>query len=243
MTTEIIEHAGYRITLRRDDYAENPEDMTDSPVYLFHDHRQFHNCSKELPFRNSQEFLAMFVEEPESTDPPDPGDFEGGEEDEVYIVELSEWKADQAAELAEWREAQEEWAVFFVDSYIHGGVVLALSGSLEAGRMPDRRWDVSQCGAVLIRKDPAYWGEGEVDYRKIAEAHISEWNMYLDGDIWWYRIEEITTCVHCGAESTGEVETLSGIYGYDYAVTEAKSTAEHLRKRATPSEPVLQESP
>lgn len=242
--TEIIEHAGYRITIRQDDFAENPEDMTDSPVYLFHGHRQFHNCSKELPFKDSSGFLALFVEEPDPTGyPPNPEDFEGGETDEDYLGELAEWKADQAAELAAWREAQEEWAVFFVDSYIHSGIVLALAGSLEAARMPDRRWDVSQCGAILIRKDPAFWGEGEVDYRKIAEAHVSEWNMFLCGDIWWYRIEEVTHCDHCGAESTEEVETLSGIYGYDYAVSEAKSTAEHLRKRATPSEPVLQESP
>jgi len=116
-------------------------------------------------------------------------------------------------------DEREEWAIFLLDSYIHSGVHLTLAGSLEAARLPDRQWDVSQCGAVFVKKDDE-WGipEGatEPDYKGIAESHVNTWNQYLSGDVWGYIVQD---------SSEAELDSCWGFYGADYCIEEAKSVA------------------
>ena len=77
---------------------------------------------------------------------------------------------------------EREWLVFPLESYIHGGVMLAFEG---AGNFPDRQWDVSRCGSILVKKSELWRG---ADPQKLAEAHLAEWNMYLSGDIWGFKV-------------------------------------------------------
>lgn len=101
---------------------------------------------------------------------------------------------------------------FGLEAYIHSGVVLALSN---CGDFPDRRWDVSQLGLVLIRKKECRLSKKA---RKIAEGLIETWNMYLSGDVWGYNIEQFG-------------DSCWGYYGYDICLEEAKSIVDwHLEE-------------
>ena len=107
--------------------------------------------------------------------------------------------------LDEWKETYHVWPVY---TYIHSGVYLKL-GSDEG--LPDRQWDVSMCGYVLITKD-----ESEIPYpEKYAQGMIEEWNQYLSGDVWGFVIK-------AGEE---EIRSCWGFYGLDYCKEEARSEA------------------
>jgi hypothetical protein len=47
---------GLVVKIYQDEDAQNPEQMTDAPVYLYHYHRDFYQCSKDLPFKTPAEF-------------------------------------------------------------------------------------------------------------------------------------------------------------------------------------------
>ena len=133
----------------------------------------------------------------------------------------------------EHEEDRKEWAIFLLDSYIHSGVYLTLTGSLEAARLPDRGWDVSQCGAIFVKKDGEWGspeGEEEPDYEKIARTHVEEWNKYLSGDVWGYIVED---------SDGNELDSCWGFYGHEYCVEEAKSAASWYDGKTRPLTLVL----
>jgi len=127
-----------------------------------------------------------------------------------------------------YEEERKEWAIFMLDSYIHSGVHLTLTGSLEAARLPDRGWDVSQCGAILVKKDGAWGiseGKEEPDYEKVARVHVEVWNQYLSGDVWGYIVED---------SDGNELESCWGFYGHEYCTEEAKSVAAWYKGKTRP---------
>lgn len=79
-------------------------------------------------------------------------------------------------------EGYGDYWVFAVDAYIHSGVSLSLMGS---ENYPDRRWDVSTTGCVLVLKK--YWPD-EDKAQQVAEGVIITWNTYLAGEVYGYRI-------------------------------------------------------
>ena len=112
--------------------------------------------------------------------------------------------------------------VFPLEAYIHSGVSLALS---HEGNFPDRRWDVSQLGAVLIAKTEA---RTNAKARKMAQGYIETWNDYLSGNVYGYQIEDT---------EGNEIESCWGFYGeYDSqggALSEAKSVIDHMTNKGT----------
>lgn len=74
--------------------------------------------------------------------------------------------------------------VFPVEAYIHGGVVLAFS---QQGNFPDRRWDVSQVGAIFAAKKE--WRLRKSAH-KAAGAMLDAFNAVLSGDAWAFIVEE-----------------------------------------------------
>lgn len=171
----------FSVEIHRDENAYDPEDMTDSPVYLTFFHREFHRCPKAVPF--TRETAGEWIEEYHSSP-----------------------------------ELQARWAVFSVEAYIHGGIVLSL---VQEGRnFPDRRWDVSRAGWVVIEKDERWWGDPtKMDPRTwydIAKAHIEEWNQYIEGDVYGYEVKD----------EVGEVlDSCWGFYGKQYALEDGLAVA------------------
>ena len=87
-------------------------------------------------------------------------------------------------ELQVVKNTKKKYHIFGLEAYIHSGVSLALSYK---GNFPDRRWDVSQLGAVLCAK--AEW-KTEKKARTMALSHIKTWNDYLMGNVYGYVIED-----------------------------------------------------
>ena len=127
--------------------------------------------------------------------------------------------------IDDYREAyRKTHHVLGLEAYIHGGVSLSLAAE---GRFPDRRWDVSQLGAVFASK--AVWKSKE-KARNAALSLIEEWNQYLSGDVYGYRILEVETCATCGHGEPNEIESCYGFLG-DYeagALAEARIVVDSL---------------
>ncbi|WP_448506069.1 hypothetical protein [Immundisolibacter sp.] len=105
--------------------------------------------------------------------------------------------------------------VFGVDAYIHSGVALALKGTSEAYRFPDRRWDVSFKGFALVKREAGSYKRE--DAFNMAKDLIKVWNQYLSGDVWNYHIPEYD-------------EGYYSYYGYDICLDAAKDMVDHLQE-------------
>jgi hypothetical protein len=93
-------------------------------------------------------------------------------------------------------------------AYIHSGVALSLAPFSDP-------WDSGQIGFVLVAKR-----KGFRNILKAARELVEEWNMYLSGDVWHYRV----------LDSQGDhVDSCSGFYGFEYCQQQARQAAEHAR--------------
>jgi hypothetical protein len=252
--TETEEYKGYRIRIVQDDDASSPDEDDGFPVYLAHFHRDFEVCNDDLPFNTMQgceDFLKEYCE------PCFPRDWDGVKqgkdnyETDEDFVEDCEYNRDENDEAwVNHDELNKEWAVFHVSAYIHGGVVLALAGSARDAMFPDRQWDVSHCGVVMVRKD-GEWGTAGADddgysyerdgetvkttWRELAENHVNTWDQYLSGDVWGYIIERAWNCSECGTHGYEELESCWGFYGQEYCLVEAKSVVDYLKSKQVAS--------
>lgn len=209
---ETLDVQGLVVQIVQDPGPQNPEDMADAPVWLGHFHRQFWRAPKELPFTSGREFVAWYRE------------YKGEQPEETDEQECGECLSAKAEAL------QEQWEVFIVRAYIHGGVSLALEGSVSHARMPDQQWDVSRCGVVLI--DKKKWVEqlgvpttpegepAQPNWRTIAEIHVQEWNQYLGGEVYGYRVLD-------GEE---RIDDSWGYYGIEAAREAARANAASCRE-------------
>lgn len=113
-------------------------------------------------------------------------------------------------------EILHDYHVFGLEAYIHSGVSLSLSYE---GGYPDRQWDVSQLGCVLVSKK-------EARLRKTAHTRakglLETWNAVLSGSVYGFVVEKdgehLDSC-------WGFIET-----GWDmeksYVLKEARDTAD-----------------
>ena len=81
-------------------------------------------------------------------------------------------------------EIVKKYHIFGLEAYIHSGVVQSLSYE---GNFPDRRWDVSQLGLVLISKEEIKTGKKA---RRMAVGLIDTWNDYLSGNVYGFMIQK-----------------------------------------------------
>lgn len=81
-------------------------------------------------------------------------------------------------------EILHDYHVFGLEAYIHSGVSLSLSYE---GNSPDRRWDVSQLGVVMVSKK-------EFRLRKTAHTRalqlLESWNACLSGSVYGFVVEK-----------------------------------------------------
>lgn len=81
-------------------------------------------------------------------------------------------------------EILHDYHVFGLEAYIHSGVHLSLSYE---GNYPDRRWDVSQLGCVLVSKKEARLKKTA---RTRALGLLETWNAVLEGSVYGFVIEK-----------------------------------------------------
>ena len=106
-------------------------------------------------------------------------------------------------------ENLEEWEkthhVYKLNAMIHSGVYLSIASDLKQYHMG---FDSGQIGFLLVTRD-----ESEIPHPdKYAEGMVETWNQYLSGDVWGYVIED---------GEGNEIGSCWGLYGSDYAETEA----------------------
>jgi hypothetical protein len=109
--------------------------------------------------------------------------------------------------------------VFPLYAYIHSGVALSVGNH----DFPDARWDVSMSGWVLVKREKGMYRRARAF--KLAEAITEEWNQYLSGDVYGYKVSDMTGCKD---DEEGEVvHSCWGFYGdHEYCMTEGVAEAE-----------------
>ncbi len=116
------------------------------------------------------------------------------------------------AEIAEsWAENKSNeydgYRVYPLYAYIHSGVSLSLGNSSYPFSC---RWDTSMCGFVLVSLKAGF-----PDLDKAVQGMVEEWNQYLSGEVYGYKVESIG-------------ESCWGFYGdHEYALEEAKGTVDY----------------
>ena len=86
-------------------------------------------------------------------------------------------------------------------AYIHSGISLSTSRVCQ--------WDSSLVGLIFVSK------EFEIDEQdRLANNLLSEWNTYLIGDVWGYKIL---------SKDDEQVDALCGIYEYEEALKIAEA--------------------
>lgn len=120
---------------------------------------------------------------------------------------------------------KEKYFIAPIEAYIHSGVSLAFSYQ---GNFPDRQWDVSQVGYIVVDRIECGGDKPASDEvcKQIAESLLEEWNVYLDGRVFGYKVTH---------NKTGEEEICGGFYdksweGKESCLPEARSLAEALDK-------------
>lgn len=93
-------------------------------------------------------------------------------------------------DIAEWYQASfrtldyDGYYVFPVAAYIHSGIVLNLTNSLNR-----QGWDTSVRGFIIVNKiNDDQVRVSEEKAKEYAEGLIETWNQYLSGDVWGFRV-------------------------------------------------------
>ena len=121
------------------------------------------------------------IEHDDNSDDPD--DWE--DEDRFLIYHHREFTvAKEGFDVFEINKAEDEYYIFPVEAYIHSGIHLNLFTGTKFCI-----FDSSVSGYVLVRKTSF----SEEDSIKVAESLISDWNMYLSGEVYGYIIEKPKT--------------------------------------------------
>ncbi len=115
-------------------------------------------------------------------------------------------------------QVERDYFVFAVSAYIHSGVSLSLDDGFR-GRLAQGHYqfDVSHCGAVLVKKKE--FGTGGVKFEISKDkAHdraaglVETWNQYLSGDVY------CIVCEKLDKDKQGiDFDIVGGYYGLDYA--------------------------
>lgn len=153
---------------------------------------------------------------------PDPGSPDGFDNDDVFLVgfhrdfHVVRDGLKYADDIRGWSR---DYHVFALNAYIHGGVRLSLGGFGDP-------WDSGQVGYVLVKRLHCFKNKEKA--REVADGLVSEWNQYLDGDVYGYTISEA-----CDDGNEHEVDSLWGIYGEDVAETEARTAARSSAKQVS----------
>jgi hypothetical protein len=113
----------------------------------------------------------------------------------------------------------------------HGLCLWSVAGELPPGA--NCPWDsVTFAGvwipdAETLESAKNYGGSTRRHFmRKRARQACDAYTQWCNGDVYGYEIEHITTCPHCGEESTESLDSCWGFYGLDYCLGEAKAAVE-----------------
>lgn len=144
-------------------------------------------------------------------------------EEEIPYPEDSyceDWLMEDDARVIEWFNKFN--LVIPVHAYEHGGITISASGR----RAGWDSFDSGQLGFVYVSHENIIKEYGSLDLeraREVLMGEVSEYDDYLNGRIYGYRIED---------ENGKELDSCWGLIGnYEYCLEEAKSAADYLAEQ------------
>lgn len=105
--------------------------------------------------------------------------------------------------------------------YDHSGITIS-TGPFSCN------WDSGQIGWIFVSKEKVK--EEGMDESKVEDylkGEVETYDQYLTGDVYGYRIYEVTTC-NLGHDHEEDLHSCWGFYGEDYCLQEAKDIVNHL---------------
>jgi hypothetical protein len=111
--------------------------------------------------------------------------------------------------------------------YEHGGITMSTGG----GRYPyNDPWDAGQVGWIYVSREAVRkeYSRKRISRktlecaRQVLECEVQTYDQFLTGDVYYYRIED---------DDGNLIDAVGGLYGYEYALEEAKESADwHYQK-------------
>lgn len=149
------------------------------------------------------------------------GKYTLGDKHDLESPDYSSW--------AEVRDAIEvdEGAMVILPLYLydHSGI----SMSVGASRGQHAAWDSGQVGFIYCT-DGDMVANGVKDLAQaeaLLRGEVDAYNRYLTGDLYTYRIEKSSTCDSCQHTSAEFVDSCSGWYSVDDAMSEAMQVVDY----------------
>lgn len=165
------------LKIYQDDNSESPDAWGNTDMFLVYSHRQFTVTRKG--FNANDIYNHISAKEPRKEDYSNEDDYQLAYNDYAESINLE----------------YNNYYIFPVAAYIHSGIVLSLTDSLER-----QGWDTSVLGFILVKKELVE-NTKTLDANKVldknpletrakeyAEGLIETWNQYLSGDIWGFRV-------------------------------------------------------
>ncbi len=216
MTKEKVK---YTLEIVQDEYGESPDSWGNTDLFLVYSHRQFDVKRKGFDPEDIFSHLNAKREIEKSLTTIN----------NKYTVE--EYSEDLNPEY-------EKYWIFGVDAYIHSGVHLSLANT---ANYPDRQWDVSTTGYILVDKEiysnieldvtiKSKYPEEEDKARYYAEGLIETWNSYLSGEVYMYYIQKHTKCDCCEHIEKETVDSCGGFYTKEDCENEGDYSLKILNK-------------
>ena len=98
--------------------------------------------------------------------------------------------------------------------YDHSGISISARSFL--GRAPHAEWDSGQVGFIAHK---------EADKEELLNMEVEEYNNYITGQVYAYRVYEKTTCESCSHEDEEVYEYCGGYYSVLEALNAGKEAA------------------
>ena len=135
-------------------------------------------------------------------------------------------------ECESWLDVQKELGyppvILNLYLYDHSGITISCSPFGD-------KWDSGQIGFIFATKETLIKEYGKIDEEviqkaiKVLQGEVETYDMYLTGDIYGFKISEVSTCDH-GHDHMEEVDSCWGFYGEEACMEEAESIVNHLIK-------------
>lgn len=169
-----IEYKNCLIKIYQDEDVQSPDEWGDENLFLVGYHRDFEVKRDDIIKKAEAQAIS-------TKDYDDFDDGSGYFKNNCKVIE-------------------KKYHIFGLEAYIHSGVVLSLSYE---GNFPDRRWDVSQLGLVLVAKTET---KNRKKAKEMAYSLIESWNDALSGNVYGFMAE---------TKDGDDIDSCWGFYG-DY---------------------------
>jgi hypothetical protein len=98
--------------------------------------------------------------------------------------------------------------------YDHSGISISTRSFL--GRAPHAQWDSGQVGFIAHK---------EADKEELLTLEVQEYNSYISGQVYAFRIYEEVKCQHCDHQEEEVFEYCGGYYSVEDALNAGKDAA------------------